>query len=242
MDRSGFWRLLEGKKQQLSGTVSFYPYPISSVLTHLDTLLNGIGVTTEAVLSTSSINDIGGADGDLAFYCEALGTPKVNLVDHAPTNFNGLVAATRLKEALNSTVKIQDIDLDGTWNRVEAVHTTLFLNTLYHLQNPFHALAELAKRTNYALLSTKVFDCVNRRKVKSLGCAYFYQPRECNNDPTNWWCFTDECLKRLLQRSGWQIIAYERVDRFKDANPVDNKRDGRAYAYLKRKDSLPFHA
>lgn len=237
--RQQFYDRLNTAKRELEASVTFYPYSTWGNLTHLDHLLSDVGLLAEDVLVSRSINDIGGADGDIAFYCEFLGASKVNLVDHAPTNFNGLVGAMKLKEALNSSVNIIDIDIDldtsNGWEILEEAETSIFLGILYHLQNPFLALSQLSKKSKYLLLSTRVFDVLNGMSITDRPCAYFYNSGESNNDPTNWWCFTDECLKRMIDRSGWEIIAYKRMGCDKNADPVDSRKDGRAFAYLKSK-------
>jgi len=235
--RQQFCDRLNAVKRELRGSVNFYPYSTLGNLVHLDNLLCDINLRAEDVLTLGTFNDIGGADGDIAFYCEFLGASKVNLVDHAPTNFNGLVGAMKLKEALNSSVNIIDIDLDTSngWEIVEEAETSIFLGILYHLQNPFLALSQLSKKSKYLLLSTRVFDVLNGMSITDRPCAYFYNSGESNNDPTNWWCFTDECLKRMIDRSGWEIIAYKRMGCDKNADPVDSRKDGRAVAYLKSK-------
>ena len=58
---------------------------------------------------------------------------------------------------------------------------------------------------------------------------------ECNNDDTNWWCFTDECLKRMLDRSGWEIISYKRFGCQRESEPSSLEKDGRAFVFMKRK-------
>lgn len=235
--RQQFYDRLNTAKRELEASVTFYPYSTWGNLTHLDHLLSDVGLVAEDVLVSRSINDIGGADGDLAFYCEFLRASKVNLVDHAPTNFNGLVGAMKLKEALNSSVNIIDIDLDTAkgWEIIEEAETSIFLGILYHLQNPFLALSQLSKKSKYLLLSTRVFDVLNGMSITDRPCAYFYNSGESNNDPTNWWCFTDECLKRMINRSGWDIVAYQRMERSNKADPVDSQKDGRAFAYLESK-------
>lgn len=232
--RQKFINHINATKECLKGSVDVYPYDTLGNLFTLDDLLSDVGLSAEDVLTSESVNDIGGADGELAFYCEFLGAEKVSLIDNAPTNFNKLMGAKKLKEALNSNVNIIDIDIDvDGWEKVEPVATTIFLGILYHLQNPVLALSQLAKRSKYLLLSTKVFDEVNGHDVSSSGIAYFYNPKECNNDATNWWCLTDECLRRLIDRSGWEIIAYKRMGCETRADPVDSQKDGRAFAYLK---------
>ena len=235
--REDFIDRINVAKRHLKKSVNFYPFDSLSNLIHLDNLLRDINLSAEGVLRSKTVNDIGGADGDIAFYCEFLGVEKVSLIDYAPTNFNHLMAAKKIKDALNSNVNIVDTDLStiNGWEKVERVETTIFLGILYHLQNPLLALSQLSKKSKYLLLSTKVFDVLNGKDVSSLSIGYFYNPGECNNDPTNWWCFTDECLKRLIDRSGWEIIAYKRFGCNTNADPIDNQKDGRAFTYLKSK-------
>lgn len=232
-DRQLFIKRLDGIRKELAESIRFYPYPILSCLGHLDSMLQSQGLVAEDILLAETVNDIGGSDGDLSFYCEFLGAKKVNLID-----CNGLVAARKLKEALDSHVNLIDADVDTRdgWDRVEKVRTNIFLGILYHLQNPFYALAQLAKKSRYLILSTRVFDAVGGRDVSSSSCAYFYESCESNNDPTNWWCFTEECLHRMFKRSGWKVIAYKRLGCLKNANPLDNSRDGRVFAYLESKE------
>jgi ubiquinone/menaquinone biosynthesis C-methylase UbiE len=233
--REDFIDRINVTKRSMEKSVNFYPYHILSNLTHLDNLLRDINLSAEDVLTSKTVNDIGGADGDIAFYCEFLGAEKVSLIDYAPTNFNHLMAAKKLKDALNSNVNIVDMDLSIGWEKIERVETTIFLGILYHLQNPLLALSQLSKKSKYLLLSTKVFDVLNGKDVSSLSIGYFYNHGEYNNDPTNWWCFTDECVKRLIDRSGWEIIAYKRFGCNSNADPIDNQKDGRAFTYLKSK-------
>lgn len=236
-DRKQFEANLIKMKENGKDRISFYPYNSIHNLYQLDLLLLNTGWTPEKILATEGVNDIGGADGDLAFYAEYIGASKVSLVDNAPTNFNQLKGAQFLKEQLHSNVNIKNIDLDssGVWDLVDPAGITIFLGILYHLKNPFFALSELSKKSEYLLLSTKVFDVLPGIDVSSYPLSYFYTPGECNNDNTNWWCFTDECLKRMLDRAGWSIIAYRRFGCERVAEPSSLEKDGRAFAFLKRK-------
>ena len=229
--------MLENKAKS-SGKILFYPYYSFGNLSHIDNLLMDTGYETEALLSVNGVNDIGGADGDLAFYCESIGARNVSLIDNAPTNFNNLSGARFLKEKLSSGVEIIDTDLDSTrgWEQIIPVETTIFLGILYHLQNPFFALSQLSKKSKYLLISTKVFDIIRGFDATPFPMAYFYSPGECNNDITNWWCMTDECLKRMIDRAGWNIISYKRVGCVQGAEPNSMEKDGRAFAFLKTKN------
>ena len=80
------------------------------------------------------IADIGGADGDLAFFLEQMGL-SVDLIDNEPTNFNQLDGARVLKEALHSNVTIRTVDLDSQFTLSGEKYDSIFLlGVLYHLK------------------------------------------------------------------------------------------------------------
>src|ERR1700716_3570868 len=90
----------------------WYPYGTIDNLHVLDLLLVGDNRHLLQLAPRRVVADIGAADGDLAFFLESLGL-EVDIVDHAPTNFNGLRGARLIKDALNSSVTISDVDLDA---------------------------------------------------------------------------------------------------------------------------------
>ena len=65
--------------------------------------------------------------------------------------------------------------------------------------------------------------------------AYLLAPQECNNDDTNFWIFTDEGLKRIADRTGWNVVSYITVGETKCSTPADPDRDERAFCLLERK-------
>ena len=118
--RGDFKSRMDTIKSELKSSVKFYPFGILNNLDHLDLLLSDVGLFAEDVLTSNSVNDIGGADGDLAFYCKDLGAEHVNLIDNAPTNYNGLEGARKLKAALGADVNILEADIDSidAWKQV----------------------------------------------------------------------------------------------------------------------------
>src|SRR5207248_2656499 len=83
-----------------------------------------------------------------------------------------------------------------------------FLGILYHLKNPYFALEQLAKRTTHCLISTRVVQYLPDRRTRVSGgaLAYLVDERECNDDPTNFWMFTEKGLRRILARTGWDVL------------------------------------
>jgi hypothetical protein len=75
--------------------------------------------------------------------------------------------------------------------------------TTYHLKNPFFALEKLEQKTRYCFASTRIARQTFDGHLLSLyPVAYLLGFRECNDDYTNYRIFTDEGLKRLIDRTG----------------------------------------
>jgi len=180
------------------------------------------------------IVDIGGADGDLAFFLEKMGL-TVDLIDNEPTNYNRLQGARILKQALNSNVTIRTVDLDSQFNLSGEKYDAIFLlGTLYHLKNPFFVLEKLAAVARYCFLSTRIATQTdNGHQISQAPLAYLLGPKECNNDNTNFWIFSDEGLKRLINRTGWSLVSYLSIGATANSTPADPERDERAFCLLK---------
>jgi len=182
------------------------------------------------------VADIGAADGDLAFFLEKLGL-SVDAIDNEYTNFNRLEGARTLKKALNSSVAISSVDLDSQFKLAGQKYDVIFfLGTLYHLKNPFFLLESLARITNYCFLSTRIArQTTDGSPLVSHPIAYLLEPRECNNDDTNFWIFSDQGLKRLIDRTGWDLLSYLTLGDTTRSNPADPERDERAFCLLKKR-------
>ena len=153
------------------------------------------------------IADIGAADGDLAFFLERQGL-SVELIDNEYTNFNCLEGARTLKGALNSSVAIRSVDLDSQFSLAgQKYDAVFFLGTLYHLKNPFFLMESLARLTKYCFVSTRIAkQTADGQSLSPYPVAYLLGPQECNNDDTNFWIFSDHGLKRLIERTGWNLL------------------------------------
>jgi tRNA (mo5U34)-methyltransferase len=182
------------------------------------------------------VADIGAADGDLAFFLEKLGL-SVEAIDNEYTNFNRLEGARTLKKALNSSVAILSVDLDSQFTLAAQKYDAIFfLGTLYHLKNPFFLLESLARITKYCFLSTRIArQTADGSPLASHPVAYLLEPRECNNDDTNFWIFSDEGLKRLIDRTGWNLLSYLTIGDRARSTPADPERDERAYCLLQKR-------
>ena len=183
------------------------------------------------------VADIGAADGDLAFFLENQGL-SVDAIDNEATNFNRFQGIRILKDALNSSVTIRSLDLDSQFDLSSKKYDAIFLlGTIYHLKNPFFVLEKLAQRTRYCFASTRIAkQTADGHLLSPYPVAYLLGPRECNDDDTNYWIFTDEGLKRLIDRSGWQILSQINIGDTTNSTPADPNRDERALVLLRQVD------
>ncbi len=232
-----FQRLLAARKAEC-GPAGFpwYPYGTLSNFDHLQRLLTGANRALAPLDSGRPIADVGGADGDLAFFLESKGVANIDLVDFAPTNYNSLRGVRMLKEHLGSKVAIHEMDLDSyfRWPR-DDYELIFFLGILYHLKNPYYVLESLAKVTRYSLISTRVARLGADRKtvIENQALAYLVAPDECNNDATNFWIFSRQGLSRILDRTGWTILDYLSVGDTGSSDPASADHDERAFVFVK---------
>ncbi len=242
-----FEKSLAQTKQEIAPSeFGWYPYGTLSNFHHLDKLLTGKNRDLSELIGTAPVADIGAADGDSAFFLESLGF-DAHVVDHAPTNFNGCQGVRSLKEALNSSVTIHEVDLDSHFDLPgERYGLALFLGILYHLKNPYGALENLAKRAQHAIVSTRITSYnrapnfkgtheLNREliELRSVPAAYLVAPLETNNDPTNYWIFSESGLKRIFDRTGWEVLDFMTIGNTQHSDPGTNEGDERAFSLLR---------
>lgn len=227
-----FKEKIENIRQNLKVDFPWYPYDTMANFWHVDPI---IGNEFDFLFGPPKrYADIGAADGDLAFYLESLGN-KCDIYDNGPTNMNGLRGANALKSALNSSVNIIQCDLDSQFDVSDQYDLLFFFGILYHLKNPFFVLEKLSSVSRFMFLSTRIARHfrADQPAVSAVPAAYLLGPDESNNDATNFWIFTDAGLKRLIERTGWELIGYRTVGDTRHSNPQDNDRDERAFAFLR---------
>lgn len=231
-----FDKYLTDIKAELSPkSFSWYPYGSMNNFVHLDKLLSWKNRNFFNTNEIKTILDIGSADGDNSFFLESLGF-KVDIIEYAPTNFNLVKGARLLKKRLKSKVNIYEMDLDSQFKLPKKNYDLVFfLGTLYHLKNPYYALEKLSESCNYCFLSTRItkFAPDKRTNVSNYSFAYLVDEKETNNDPTNYWMFTDTGLKRIIKRTGWNIIDYVTVGNTKNSDPFTQSGDERAFCLIK---------
>ena len=215
----------------------WYPYPTLWNVGLLERLATDAGLNLLQVCQGEygKVADIGAADGDLAFFLENQGL-SVDVIDNEATNFNRFQGVRVLKDALNSSVTIRSVDLDAQVDLPSKKYDVIFLlGTLYHLKNPFFVLEKLAQMTRYCFASTRIArQTPDGHLLSPYPVAYLLGPRECNDDYTNYWIFTDEGLKRLIDRTGWSVLSQINIGDTTNSTPTDADRDERAYLFLRR--------
>lgn len=227
---------LRDARTEIDGDIVWYPYDILANLIHIEALLTNGNRDLGRLAEGLPVADIGAADGDLAFALEDLAGWQVDILDTAATNMNGLRGARALRDHLGSRVEIHDIDLDRQFGLPrERYGLVFFLGILYHLQNPYYALRELASHASHCLLSTKVarFAGPARTAIGELPVAYLVDPDETNNDPTNYWILSPGGLERLTRRAGWTILDRLNVGDTAGSDPATPEHDERAFMLLK---------
>jgi len=178
----------------------WYPWDSFGNLTLLDRLLTGRRRFLQPLIGDRPMLDLGCADGDLSFLFESLGC-RVCAIDNPPTNYNLMAGVEALKIALDSSVRIASLDLDGPFPLpVRRSGLALCLGILYHLKNPYRVLETLAARANYCLLSTAIV------RDSPDGPAAFLAGRDgFRGDETNYWIFSETGLRTLVDRCGWDV-------------------------------------
>lgn len=227
-------RLAEARRS-IEG-VEFYPYDILANCVHLDSLLVGEKRDLDRLVRGMPVADIGAADGDLSFALEGVLGWRMDIIDNAATNANGLRAARAMSDALGSEATIHDVDLDGNFDLPrERYGLVLLLGTLYHLQSPLRVLRVLAERSGHCIISTRIARHAGpaRMAIADLPVAYLVGPTELNADPTNYWILSQAGLERLVQRAGWAIEAKLNVGDTTDSDPVSAEHDERCFMLLR---------
>jgi SAM-dependent methyltransferase len=222
------------RKRRGSANFEWYPYNSLSNVHHLETLLGAVHGYVMETARTEGILDLGCGDGDLAFFFESQGYP-VTAVDHPASNQNNMQGLRALHQELNSSVSIREIDVDSEFPLNGKYGLALCLGILYHLKNPFFVLENLARRARYCVLSTRIARHLPGGDPMPEGhaLAYLLGEDELNLDDTNFWIFSEPALRRLLERTKWEIVEFLTTGNTVGSDPVRPDRDERAFCLLK---------
>jgi len=144
-----------------------------------------------------------------------------------------------LKELLKSSIMIHDINLDAMNCLPEKKYgLVIFLGILYHLKNPFGVLEKLSHCSKEIIISTRIARYTKEDSsyhIRDNSFVYLLDADECNNDSTNYWIFTEFSLKKILRRTGWEIVSYKSFGDTKNSNPSESHRDERIFLHAQSK-------
>ncbi len=227
---------LRTARTQIVGDLPWYPYDILANVMHLNEMLKDQNRDLERLAQGLPVADIGAADGDIAFALEDVAGWQVDIIDNSATNMNGLRGARALQKHFDSTVEIHDIDLDRQFSLPRERYGLVFLlGILYHLQNPYYTLRELASRSSYCLLSTRVarFAGSAQTPIGHLPVGYLVAPDETNGDATNYWMFSPSGLERIVERAGWSVLERMNVGDVERSDPSSPEHDERMFMLLR---------
>lgn len=227
--------VLNDIKRNIKTNIRWYPYGTLNNFIHLEECFNVYPL--EKLVSKNIIADIGAADGDLAFFLNHYIGNSVDIIDHGPTNYNGLQGARALVHALGvqASVFVHEIDIDNHFFLPrDGYDLVFFLGILYHLKNPFYVLENLSRKSRHLILSTRVARYTpDGQTIAGKPLVYLLHPTESNNDATNYWIFSEYALERLVGRAGWDILYKTTVGDRISSNPSDPQKDERSFMLLR---------
>jgi tRNA (mo5U34)-methyltransferase len=235
VDQAARFKTTLDAARKRASPVSFewYAYNSLSNAQHLESLLGADHKYVMESARDQGILDLGCGDGDLSFFFESLGY-QVTSVDHPPSNQNNMQGLRALHQELRSTVAIREIDVDREFPVDGKYGLTLCLGILYHLKNPFFVLEHLARVSRYCVLSTRIARHLPDGAPMPAGhaLAYLLGEEELNQDDTNFWIFSEPALRRLLERTRWEVLQFFTTGDTKASDPVHPDRDERAFCLL----------
>jgi tRNA (mo5U34)-methyltransferase len=234
-------RLDELKNIRRSPEFEWYPYNSFGVFPVLTPMLQQERRDLLNLAGAAPVLDIGCGDGDLSFFFESLGR-RVMAIDNPATNYNRTHGFRTLRTALSSSVELEVSDVDSSLDlRRRTFGLALCLGVLYHLKNPFGFLENLARHVRHCLLSTRIAQVtVGGTHMAQEPVAYLLNPSEANNDPTNYWIFSEAGLRRILDRTGWDLCDYATTGFEHGSDPAHGDRDQRAYCMIRSKLADPW--
>jgi tRNA (mo5U34)-methyltransferase len=226
---------LNSAKKAIAPDFEWYPYDSLSNVSHLTQLLGSSSEDVWQAAAEGGVLDLGCGDGDLSFLFESLGY-RVTAFDYPVSNHNCMRGIWALQRRLQSRVSVQEVDVDSDPLALrEHYGLTLFLGTLYHLKNPYSILDRLARHSRYCVMSTRVARCFpgGTPIPHEQPIAYLLAEDELNRDDSNFWIFSNSGLRRLIHRTGWEIIHYFNAGDTTASDPTAPEHDERVFCLLK---------
>jgi tRNA (mo5U34)-methyltransferase len=228
-------QLLEAVRQDpefLSAGVSLYDFEILDNIECILQLLGDGGSAFLDELPNKTMIDIGCANGDLGFAFEDAGF-SVALLDKSHVaeaqgsvvRQNAPLVASIIARNKGSRAVIFDEDIEESFHPQRVIEgfagsyegdqqfqrfgLGVMLGVLYHLKNPYSVIEKLGQLCDHLIIGTWVADCLpdSREIIEDQQVVFLLRDRQLAADPTNYWIFTTESLRVLVERCGWQILS-----------------------------------
>ncbi len=136
-----------------------------------------------------------------------------------PVNLPGKFAFDTAHRLLESRVESVVVDfMEADLDKLGSFDVVVYLGVLYHMENPLAAMRRVAQVTkDLAIIGTQAI-AIEGHENRAL--CEFYPGSEFNNDPTNWWAFTEKTLVGLCQAAGFSRVEVLVGEARKDSRPV----------------------
>jgi tRNA (mo5U34)-methyltransferase len=157
-------------------------------------------------LTGLTVLDVGAWDGFFSFEAERRGASRVLATDSFCWGQGGWGTKAGFeiaRRALGSRVEDLDIDpLELSPERIGTFDLVLFLGVLYHMRHPLLALERVFSVTRrHLILQTQIDLSAIERPALA-----FYQGRDLNNDPTNWFGLNPPAVVAMLRTVGFTDV------------------------------------
>lgn len=159
-------------------------------------------------LDGQTLLDIGAWDGQFSFEAERRGAEVTamdlwNRPDADPGSggygWDNFMFAHRCLQSKVKTVNASVYDIPVNGNKYDMV---LFLEVLYHLQDPLLGLKKVASICNKTLVLETWIDAMFVEQPAMI----YYEGNELAGDPTNWWGPNQKCVEAMLRTVGFKSI------------------------------------
>ena len=167
--------------------------------------LDRVGIPED--LTGKNVLDIGANDGYFSFAAERRGAAHVVALDLWNRKYDNTRAVENIhvcKEVLNSNIEIVQMDFLEYIPKYE-FDLILFMGVFYHMKNPISGIEKLMEIGCKDLILESHFIGGEDYIMK------FYSGSQLNNDPTNWWGATKNCLVDMVSVSGFNDIHVHNV-------------------------------
>lgn len=175
--------------------------------------LQNCGITLGRVgmpddLTGKNVLDIGANDGYFSFEAERRGASHVVSLDMWDRKYDNTRAVENIrvcKEVLNSNIEIVQMDFLEYVPKYD-FDLILFMGVVYHMKNPLAGIEKLMEIGCKDLILESHFIGGEDSSMR------FYPGNQLNNDPTNWWGATKNCLVDMLAVAEFQDINIYKVE------------------------------